>query len=151
MITVFPKTECHKPKFFVIDAKNYCLGRVATQVSKLLQGKGTSYYTPGVFQGNVICVINAAQVRISGKKEFTKFYVRNSQRPGGLKLEAFHALKQRIPARILEKAIRGMLPKTALGRKFFKYLFVFSKHPIYKKGYSFKSCSFLPSWEYYQL
>jgi large subunit ribosomal protein L13 len=105
MKTIFPKKECHIPKWFVIDAKGKTLGRLSTEASKLLRGKETSLFTPGVDQGNYVVILNANQIEISGKKEDQKLYYRNSQRPGSLKIETFKQLKARIPSRILEKSI----------------------------------------------
>lgn len=87
------------------------LGRLATEVSKLLRGKEISYFTPGVDQGNFVVILNANKIEVSGNKETQKLYYRNSQRPGSLKIETFKQVKERIPSRILEKAIWGMLPK----------------------------------------
>jgi len=109
--TIFPKKEYHIPKWFVVDATNQTLGRLATEVSKLLRGKEISYYTPGINQGNFVVILNAEKIQISGKKRYTKMYYRDSQRPGSLKSETFDQLQKRIPTRILEKAIWGMLPK----------------------------------------
>lgn len=130
MKTIFPKNECHKPKWFVIDATDKTLGRLATEVSKLLRGKETSYFTPGVDQGNFVVILNANKIQVSGKKEFQKLYYRNSQRPGSLKIETFKQLKERIPTRILEKAIRGMLPKGVLGRNYYRRLYVYCDNKI---------------------
>ena len=125
MKTIFPKKECHIPKWFLINAEGKTLGRLATEVSKLLRGKETSYFTPGVDQGNYVAILNAEKIIISGNKESQKLYYRNSQRPGSLKIETFKQLKKRIPNRIIEKAIWGMLPKGVLGREYFRRLFVF--------------------------
>jgi large subunit ribosomal protein L13 len=130
MKTNFPKKETHVPKWFIIDAKNQTLGRLSTEVSKLLRGKEISYFTPGIDQGNFVVLINASHVVVTGQKETQKFYYRNSQRPGSLKVESFKQLKMRIPIRILEKAIKGMLPKGVLGRQYFRRLFVYSETEI---------------------
>jgi large subunit ribosomal protein L13 len=130
MKTIFPKKECHKPKWFVVDATNKTLGRLATEVSKLLRGKEISYFTPGVDQGNFVVVLNADKIQVSGKKELQKLYYRNSQRPGSLKIETFKQLKERIPTRILEKAIRGMLPKGVLGRNYYRRLYIYCDNKI---------------------
>ena len=76
MKTIFPKQECHVPKWYVIDATDKTLGRLATEVSKLLRGKETSYFTPGVNQGNYVVVLNANKIRVSGNKETEKLYYR---------------------------------------------------------------------------
>lgn len=135
MKTIFPKQECHVPKWYVIDAKNKTLGRLATEASKLLRGKQTSLYTPGVNQGNYVVILNANEIKVSGTKETTKLYYRTSGRPGGMKVETFKQVKERIPSRILEKAIWGMLPKGVLGREYYRKLYVYSDNKInYVKG-----------------
>jgi len=130
MKTIFPKKECHIPKWFVIDANGKTLGRLSTEASKLLRGKETTFFTPGVDQGNYVVILNADKIIVSGKKEEQKLYYRNSQRPGSLKIETFKQLKNRIPSRILEKSIWGMLPKGVLGREYYKRLFIYSDNKI---------------------
>lgn len=130
MKTIFPKTEYHIPKWFVINADNKTLGRLATEASKILRGKETSFFTPGIDQGNFLVILNANKVKVTGKKEDEKLYYRNSQRPGSLKIETFKQLQKRIPSRILEEAIWGMLPKGVLGRKYYKRLFIYSDDKI---------------------
>jgi len=135
MKTLFPKKEAHIPKWFVIDATNKTLGRLSTEASKLLRGKETSFFTPGVDQGNYVVILNAEKIEVTGKKESQKLYYRNSQRPGNLKIETFTQLKNRIPSRIVEQAIWGMLPKGVLGRQYFKRLYVYSSETVvYKKN-----------------
>lgn len=135
MKTIFPKKECHIPKWYVVDAKGKTLGRLATEVSKLLRGKETSYYTPSVDQGNYVVILNANKVEVSGKKESEKLYYRHSQRPGSLKIETFKQVKERIPTRILEKAVWGMLPKGRLGRTYYRRLYIYCDDKInYIKG-----------------
>lgn len=124
---VFPKKQHHQPKWFVIDANGKTLGRIATEASNLLRGKNLSFFTPNVDQGNFVVIINANKIQVTGKKEDQKLYCRNSQRPGSLKVENFKQLKNRIPSRIIEKAIWGMLPKGILGREYYRRLFVYSK------------------------
>lgn len=132
--TVFPKKENHIPKWFVIDATGKTLGRLATEASKLLRGKETTLFTPSVDQGNFVVILNADKILVTGKKEEQKLYYRNSQRPGSLKIETFAQLKRRIPTRIIEKAVWGMLPKGILGREYYRRLFVYSQETIvYKK------------------
>ena len=135
MKTIFPKKECHIPKWYVVDAKGKTLGRLATEVSKLLRGKETSYYTPGVDQGNYVVILNANKIEVSGKKESEKLYYRHSQRPGSLKIETFKQVKERIPTRILEKAVWGMLPKGKLGRMYYRRLYIYCDDKLnYMKG-----------------
>jgi large subunit ribosomal protein L13 len=134
MKTIFPKKESHIPKWFVVDATDKKVGRLATEVSKLLRGKENSFFTPGVDQGNYVVILNAEKIKISGNKAEEKLYYRTSGRPGGLKVETFKDLKNRLPSRILEKAIWGMLPKGALGRDYYRRLFIYSGNEIkYKK------------------
>jgi large subunit ribosomal protein L13 len=128
MKTIFPKKECHIPKWFIIDATNKTLGRLATEASKLLRGKEISYFTPGIDQGNFVVILNADKVIVTGSKRWQKLYYRNSQRPGSLKIETFDQLQKRIPTRIIEEAIWGMLSKNHLGRQNYKRLY------IYKQG-----------------
>jgi large subunit ribosomal protein L13 len=135
MKTLFPKAEVHIPKWFIIDATGKTLGRLATEASKLLRGKEISFFTPGVNQGNYVIIINADKIEISGKKKLQKLYYRNSQRPGSLKIETFEQLKNRIPTRIIEQAVWGMLPKGVLGRNYYRRLYVYKEnHPKYKSG-----------------
>lgn len=134
MKSFFPTLKTHSPLYFLIDAKGFTLGRLATITSKILRGKETSFFTPGIDQGNFIIIINAEKILISGHKENIKAYYRNSQRPGSLKIEIYKDLKKKFPTHILEKAIYGMLPKGVLGRKHYKRLYIFSKNEIqYKK------------------
>jgi large subunit ribosomal protein L13 len=130
MKTVFPKQECHIPKWFVVDATDKTLGRLATEVSKLLRGKEISYFTPGVDQGNFVVILNASKIKVTGKKEEQKLYYRNSQRPGSLKIETFRQVRDRVPTRILEKAIWGMLPKGVLGREYYRRLYIYCDNKI---------------------
>ena len=134
MKTLFPKKENHIPQWFVIDAQGKTLGRLATEASKLLRGKESSFYTPGVNQGNFVVILNANKICVTGKKESQKLYYRNSQRPGSLKIETFKQVQARIPSRIVENAIWGMLPKGVLGREYYRRLYVYSDNKInYKK------------------
>lgn len=134
MKTIFPKRECHTPKWFAIDATGKTLGRLSTEASKLLRGKENSFFTPGVDQGNFVVILNADKILVTGKKEKQKLYYRNSQRPGSLKVETFKQLKARIPSRILEKAIWGMLPKGVLGREYYRRLYIYSNAEIKYKA-----------------
>jgi large subunit ribosomal protein L13 len=136
MKTLFPKQESHIPKWFVVDATNQRLGRLSTEISKLLRGKETSYYTPGVNQGNFVVILNADKIVVTGKKSSQKLYYRNSQRPGSLKIETFSQLQNRIPSRILEESIWGMLPKGVLGREYYRRLYVYSTNVIPSKTIS---------------
>lgn len=131
--TIFPKKENHQPKWFILDAKEKTLGRLATEASNILRGKNSSFFTPHVDQGNYLIIINADKVYVSGKKENQKFYYRNSQRPGSLKTESFKQLRNRIPSRILEKAIWGMLPKGILGRNYYRRLYIYTSETFLER------------------
>lgn len=128
--TKFPLKESYNPKYYILDATNQTLGRLSTIVSKLLRGKENPFYSPGVDLGNFVIIINANKIQISGKKELQKYYYRQSQRPGSLKKETFLELRKRIPSKILEKSIWGMLPKGVLGRIFYRRLFIYSNSLI---------------------
>lgn len=147
MKTIFPKKNCHQPQWFLIDASDQTLGRLATIVSNLLRGKRTSFYTPGIDQGNYVVIINAEQIKISGKKSKKKIYYRNNRRPGSLKMETFQNLKERLPSRILERAIWGMLPKGRLGRTYYKRLFVYKGNNFIKKTKENISIPFNSEWK----
>jgi large subunit ribosomal protein L13 len=120
-----------KKQWFIVDANGKCLGRLATEVVKLLRGKTKIYYNPSQDLGDYVIIINANKICVSGNKSAQKLYMRHSGRPGGKKVETFEELKKRLPNRILEKAIKGMLPKNRLGRKIFTNLKVYEDqfHP----------------------
>lgn len=118
-------------KWYIIDAKDQCLGRLATKVSSLLRGKRKIIFTPSQEIGDYVIIINADKINVSGKKYDQKLYFRHSGRPGGKTIENFEKLKLRLPERIIEKAVKGMLPKNRLGRKLFTKLKVYRgfEHP----------------------
>jgi len=122
--TLYPQPALMEPQWFLIDAENVTLGRLATQASLLLRGKNTALYTPGLNTGNFLIIINAEKVRVTGKKEGQKRYYRHSGRPGGMTIQTYAEVQQKFPERILEKAIKGMLPKNSLGRAYFRRLTV---------------------------
>jgi len=103
-------------KWFVVDATGVPLGRLASRVASVLRGKHTPAYTPHVDTGDFVVVINAEKVALTGGKLDTKFYYRHSGIPGGFKAESYRLLMQRKPEFAVEKAVKGMLPKTPLGR-----------------------------------
>lgn len=118
-------------QWFYIDASDKTLGRISTQIASYLKNKHSIYYTPYQTNRSYIIVINANKVKVSGQKKYQKIYKRHSGRPGSLKEETFIQLQKRLPEKILEKSVKGMLPKNALGRKLFTYLKIYSnsKHP----------------------
>jgi len=129
--TFIPSKLELKQQWYIIDAEDKCLGRLATKVSNLLRGKNKSIFTPSQDIGDYIIITNADKINVTGKKRKQKLYFRHSGRPGGKTIERFEDLQLRIPERILEQAIKGMLPKNRLGRKLFTKLKVYkgSEHP----------------------
>ena len=118
-------------RWYIIDAESKTLGRLATEAAKILIGKNSPDYNPSRNLKNGLIVINAEKVQISGKKRTDKFYRHHSGQVGGMKLETFAELQNRIPGRVIEKSIKGMLPKGALGRNLFTRLKVYkgNEHP----------------------
>ncbi len=131
MPTYIPKRDAIERRWFVIDASGRVLGKVATAAADLLTGKRKPIYTPFLDTGDHVVVINADQVVLTGRKEDDKVYRRHSGYMGGLKSRTAGDLRKVHPRRIVEEAIRGMLPKTKLGRSMFLKLKVYSgpKHP----------------------
>lgn len=129
--TFVPSKLGLKQQWYIIDAKDKCLGRLATEVSNLLRGKNKTIFTPSQDIGDYIIIINANKINVSGKKRLQKIYFRHSGRPGGKTIESFEELQLRLPERIIEKAVKGMLPKNRLGRKLFTKLKVYKgeDHP----------------------
>ena len=118
-------------KWYVVDAEGLRLGRMASEVAKILLGKHKASYTPGATMGDFVVITNCEKVIVTGKKAETKLYRRHSGRPGGMKVEVYKDLQQRIPERIVEKAVVGMLPKNSYGRELFRHLKVYkgAAHP----------------------
>ena len=126
-----PSLATVTPTWHVVDAKGQRLGRLATKVARLLRGKDKPIYTPFLDTGDYVIVINAKEVEVTGKKRSQKLYRRHSGRPGGMKVETFAQLQARLPERIIEEAVWGMLPKNRLGRALFTKLRVYPgpEHP----------------------
>jgi large subunit ribosomal protein L13 len=118
-------------QWHVIDANGQVLGRVATHAARLLQGKHKPTWVPSSDQGDFVVVINAARVRLTGRKEDQKLYRYHSGYEGGLREERVKVVRQKAPNRIVEEAIRGMLPKTKLGEAMYRKLKVYTTgdHP----------------------
>lgn len=129
--TFIPSNPSIKAQWFIIDAKDKCLGRLATEVVKILRGKTKIFYNPSQDTGDYVIIINAQQIKVTGNKATQKTYMRHSGRPGGKTTETFQELQTRIPERVLEKAVKGMLPKNRLGRQLFTKLKVYhnDSHP----------------------
>lgn len=129
--TPLPTSETLERKWYVVDAEGQRLGRLATEIAMILRGKNKPSFTPHMDTGDFVIVINAEKVVVTGRKSEQKLYRRHSGRPGGMKTETFNQLQKRIPNRIVEKAVKGMLPKNAMGRKLFTKLKVYTgaDHP----------------------
>jgi large subunit ribosomal protein L13 len=129
--TYLPPLNALEHKWYVVDAAGQRLGRLATEVAMILRGKNKPTYTPSIDTGDFVIIINADKIEVTGKKRSQKLYRRHSGRPGGMKVESFEKLQARIPERIIEQAIKGMLPKTTLGRHLFTKLKVYAgtQHP----------------------
>ncbi len=129
--TAIPSIDSISRQWYLVDAAEQTLGRLATEVASLLRGKNKPNFTPHLDTGDFVVVVNADKIRVSGNKAQQKLYRRHSGRPGGMKTESFTSLQERIPERIIEKAIKGMLPHNSLGRQLFRKLKVYrgSEHP----------------------
>ena len=131
MRTYSPKPGEIEDTWRLIDADGVVLGRLASETAKILRGKHKPQYTPHVNCGDHVVVINAEKVRVTGKKPLQKEYHRHSGWPGGLKTIVYRDLQKRFPERIIHLAVKGMLPKTKLGRAMAKKLRVYAgpDHP----------------------
>lgn len=112
--------------WFVVDGTNQTVGRMCAKIASVLRGKNKAYYTPHVDTGDYIIVINAEKVKFTGTKLDDKEYLTFSGYPGGQKAETARELLKRRPEQVVERAVRGMLPKNRLGRKMIKKLFVYA-------------------------
>ena len=118
-------------KWFVVDAEGQTLGRLAAEVAKVLRGKHKPTFTPHVDTGDYVIVVNAAKVKVTGKKLVQKTYFRHSGYPGGAKFTQLGHMIENRPERVVEMAIRGMLPKNKLGEQMYRKLNVYAgaEHP----------------------
>ncbi len=125
------KNEEVNRNWFVVDAENQVMGRMCTQIATVLRGKHRPEFTPHVDTGDNVIVINAGKVRFTGNKENVKIYQNYSGYPGGLKELTAAEIRARRPERLIEIAVKGMLPKNKLGNAMFKKLFVYAgpEHP----------------------
>jgi large subunit ribosomal protein L13 len=131
MSTSFPSKNDIPRAWYVLDAQDAVLGRLASKAAMLLMGKNKPIYTPFLDTGDHVVVVNAAKVRLTGQKEESKMYRRHSGYPGGLKEINAKRLRRSRPERMVEQAIQGMLPKTKLGKQMYRKLNVYAgpKHP----------------------
>ena len=129
--TLVPKQDREKQKWYLIDAEGKVLGRLATRVATLLRGKDSPLFTPHLDMGAYVIIINADKIALTGKKLSTKTYYWHSGYPGGLKETPVTKLFAEHPERVIEWAVKGMLPKNRLGRRLNKKLFIYtgSQHP----------------------
>ena len=129
--TYIPSQASIDRQWYVVDAEGQRLGRLAAEIASILRGKNKPTFTPNMDTGDFVIVVNADKVVVTGRKSTTKLYRRHSGRPGGMKTETFDTLQARIPSRIIEQAVKGMLPKTTLGRQQFTKLKVYAgpEHP----------------------
>ncbi|KAI3437627.1 hypothetical protein D9Q98_000079 [Chlorella vulgaris] len=119
-------------QWYIIDAEGQTLGRVASLAAFYIRGKNMSSYTPSVNMGGYVVIINADKVSVTGRKETEKMYFRHTiGRPGGMRMESLRDLRQRLPERILEKCVKGMLPKGRIASPLFNHLKVYkgAAHP----------------------
>lgn len=131
MKTFSAKSHEVKRDWFVVDASDKVLGRLATEIARRLRGKHKAEYTPHTDTGDYIIVTNAEKVTVTGRKFKDKMYYRHTGHPGGIKSDSFEKLQARNPARIIELAVKGMLPKNPLGREMYRKMKVYvgSDHP----------------------
>lgn len=129
--TYIPSKNQRTKKWYLIDATDQTLGRLSTRISKILTGKEKATYSPFLDLGDNIIVINAEKITISGKKAEQKVYRNHSGRPGGMRTENYKSLIERKPEKVLESAVKGMLPKGPRGRSLFTNLKVYkgNNHP----------------------
>lgn len=131
MSTYSAKPESVKRDWFVVDAAGKTLGRLATEVATRLRGKHKPVYTPHVDTGDYVVIINAEKVAVTGKKASDKMYYHHTGFPGGIKEASFEKLIARKPEKVIELAVKGMLPRNPLGRAMFRKLKVYAgaEHP----------------------
>ena len=131
MNSYMQKKETIERKWYVIDAEDQILGRVATKAAHILRGKNKPTYTPHLDCGDYVIIINADKVALTGNKLEDKMYYNHSMYPGGLRVRNAKTMKEKYPVEMVERAIKGMLPHNRLGRQMYKKLFVYtgSEHP----------------------
>ena len=131
MNTYMPNEAAIERKWYVVDAEGCTLGRLASEIAKVLRGKNKPVFTPHADTGDYVIVINAEKVAVTGKKLDQKIYYRHSEYVGGMKETPLREKLAKAPTEVIEKAVRGMLPKGPLGNKMYKKLFVYAgaEHP----------------------
>ena len=129
--TYTPKPEDIQREWYVIDAKDQTLGRLAARIAHILRGKHKPIFAPHMDTGDYVIVVNCDKIRVTGKKLDQKMYYRHSNYPGGFRTETLRDLMQRHPDRVIQTAVRGMLPRNRLGRQMIKKLKIYAggTHP----------------------
>lgn len=130
-LTRFIKTEDAGRKWYLVDARDQVLGRLASGIARVIRGKHKAIFTPNMDTGDFVVVINADKVKLTGKREMLKQYTRHSGYPGGQKVTSFQQMMEKKPEFIVQNAVKGMLPKNRLGRQLIKKLKVYKgeEHP----------------------
>jgi large subunit ribosomal protein L13 len=130
-MTRFISTEDASKSWYIVDAKDQVLGRLAAKVAKVIRGKLKPFFTPNADTGDFVIVINADKVQLTGKRPTQKTYFHYSGYPGGAKIQSFSDMMNKNPQYVIEHAVKGMLPKNRLGKKLIKKLKVYSgeNHP----------------------
>ena len=131
MKTLSIKKDEIKRDWYIVDASNQNLGRLASNIAQIIRGKHKPFYTPNLDMGDFVVVVNAEKVNLSGNKRNQKEYWRHTGYPGGQKVVNFKTMQEKYPERVVLSAVRGMLPHNRLGRKLFNHLKVYSggNHP----------------------
>ncbi len=130
-LTKFIKSTEAEKKWFLVDATDQVLGRLASKIARIIRGKNKAIFTPNADTGDFVVVINAEKVKVTGKRQTLKTYTHHSGYPGGLKTKSFRQLMATKPEFVIHNAVQGMLPKTRLGKQLIKKLKVYSgsQHP----------------------
>ncbi len=130
-LTRFVKSTDVEKKWYVVDAKDQVLGRLASKIATIIRGKHKPEFTPNMDNGDFVIVINADKVRVTGKRAALKTYIRHSGYPGGQKETSFQEMMKKNPEFVIRHAVKGMLPKNRLGRKMINHLKVYAgeSHP----------------------
>lgn len=129
--TISANKETAEKNWVLIDAESAVLGRLSSEVAKIIRGKNKPNFTPHVDCGDNVIVINADKIRLTGKKMTDRVYIRHTGYPGGQRFTTPREMMQKSASLVIERAVRGMLPKTRLGRQLFNNLFVYNgaEHP----------------------
>ena len=126
MKTYMPSASAIERKWYVVDAEGKTLGRLASEIAKVLRGKNKPTYTPHIDTGDYVIIVNAAKIKVTGKKMDQKIYFRHSEYVGGVKTATLREMLEKHPERVVEHAVRGMLPKGALGKQMYSKLHVYA-------------------------